>query len=60
MKMFSSLMSLIVYFKRKFTGGYRPERHYMRGPGPASSGKSRTQSQGGKQATGVEPTSNEK
>ncbi len=43
MKMFSNLMALIVYFKRKFSGGYRPERHYMRGPGPASSGKSRVQ-----------------
>jgi hypothetical protein len=30
----SSLIQLGKTLFRSLTGGYRPERHYMRGPGP--------------------------
>mgnify|MGYP001163412436 FL=1 len=33
--LWSELSAMVVGIQRDLLGGYRPERHYMRGPGPA-------------------------
>jgi hypothetical protein len=33
--LWSELSDMVACLRRDVLGGYRPERHYMRGPGPA-------------------------
>jgi hypothetical protein len=33
--LWAELSDLVARLRREVFGGYRPERHYMRGPGPA-------------------------
>jgi len=33
--LWAELSDMVARLRRDLLGGYRPERHYMRGPGPA-------------------------
>lgn len=42
-KMLSRPMAFLLRISRAIRGRYRPERHYMRGPGPAAIGKKQSE-----------------
>jgi hypothetical protein len=37
--LWTELSDMVARLRRDLLGGYRPERHYMRGPGPACRAK---------------------
>jgi len=39
--LWSDLSAMVACLHRDLLSGYRPERHYMRGPGPACAAKQR-------------------